>query len=467
LFVEDMAAIKNHTILLLAAVLLCLVMAFIFMGKHDSRRDAPAINVADGNVAVDIHAAGIIGVGAGTGIDGHLVNTGLPSASSSSAKGNKSPPVHQGGSLFAKPTAPSNAGKATSSSKNVNGTVVGVPVNPKFDNSIVNDFIIRIQQVIKSKRDIVGVHRFYSEHNLSFANSVSFVGQKTTNSTVASNASNALNASLYLKTITSLSEDGTPLHANQTSGVHSIAWARTWYKENYLVPKTGYAANFPELAKQVSKIKNFVESNGGQLPAIRYHTYTSHCKFIRSLGNASVLPIPVILTFKLNPDVGHYSSDSPGKTCIRSTSLDSHGVCKEMISMVGYLKRCKQKVESLIETINNPKLLLLVTNQQQTFQHNKVLSLPIGVTGPVASQICILLSEIKTAMERPVFIAISNFNGYYSSKVIAHYSRFFHITASLDYDKHNQVEGANVMDYLEKLSMSKFVLCPPGNLICN
>jgi hypothetical protein len=49
--------------------------------------------------------------------------------------------------------------------------------------------------------------------------------------------------------------------------------------------------------------------------------------------------------------------------------------------------------------------------------------------------------------------------------VISHYSRFFHISASLDYNKHNRVDETNVIDYLEKLSMSKFVLCPPGMLI--
>jgi hypothetical protein len=47
--------------------------------------------------------------------------------------------------------------------------------------------------------------------------------------------------------------------------------------------------------------------------------------------------------------------------------------------------------------------------------------------------------------------------------VIAHFSRFFHISASLDYDHSNFIDSVSLPEHLDKLSMSKFVLCPPGD----
>lgn len=147
----------------------------------------------------------------------------------------------------------------------------------------------RIKSVIKSKKDIVFIGRFYSEHNLSFAKTTRLQGNQSS-----------------LKTILSLSDDGQQITGPSAAGVYSVAWIRDWYKENYLVPKPGYASNFVELSKQITKLKGYVASQGGSVAAVRYHTYTSHCKFIKDLGNASVLPVPVMLTFKLNPEVHQF-----------------------------------------------------------------------------------------------------------------------------------------------------------------
>jgi hypothetical protein len=390
-------AFYNRVAVLAVVVLACFLLSRLF---HSSDRtlETPIepTNSISSSVAVSLNSSSVVA-------------PSVKSAVTSSSKSSASKSKKSSTSSKTSPKAPA-AGAAPVA------TVDMKAVNVSFIESFPNDFIIRIKKIIRSKKDIVSLAKFYTEHNLSFAKTVNILQPNNSTSTFTFN-SNSNITTTQLKTIVALSADSAPVESPQAIGVYSVAWSREWYKDNYIVAKPGYAATFLELAKQIAKVKDYVDGNGGNLSAIRYHTYTSHCKLIKSLGDPNVLPIPVVLTYKLNPDMGHYSSDTVGKTCIRSSSRDSRGQCKEIMDLGAYLRRCRQKIENLVDVLNNPKLLLLLTNQQQSFTHPKILSLPLGVSASVAAKISILLSEMKDPPERPIFIAISNFNGYYSNMV--------------------------------------------------
>lgn len=88
------------------------------------------------------------------------------------------------------------------------------------------------------------------------------------------------------------------------------------------------------------------------------------------------------------------------------------------MDLKAYLRRCRQRVEGLLEAMDHAKILLLVTNQQQSLSHPKLLSLPYGVSPNVAAKIALLLSELGAAADRPALVAISNVRGHYSNKVM-------------------------------------------------
>jgi hypothetical protein len=320
------------------------------------------------------------------------------------------------------------------------------------------NFVARIRQHISSVDDIVSIDRFYAEKNLSYARIVKRDNKKE---------------------LLSLSSKAPAVNQQYAAGVNPTAWIRPWYKENYLVQKAGFASNFGSLANQITKV---MQSTGGakELPAIRYHTYTSHCKVVKALGDPNVLPIPVMLTFRLDLDIGHFSGDTQGKTCIWKKPTSTVAQCDFMSGVPSSLERCKESMKSFLDVIDSPKILLLVTSQQHSFVHPKLLSLPQGVTRDIAAQV--VKFHRKPDVERSILVAISNFFGDYSTRVIlldyqnillmlislrlaqviSHFSRFFHFSASFDYDSSNRIDPLFLAEYLEKFSMSKFVLCPNG-----
>ena len=61
---------------------------------------------------------------------------------------------------------------------------------------------------------------------------------------------------------------------------------------------------------------------GTDIKAIRYHTYLGHCYMLNKVGNMDHLPVPVILTTRLDENTGFYSSDVWPKTCSRTGTYD-------------------------------------------------------------------------------------------------------------------------------------------------
>jgi hypothetical protein len=258
----------------------------------------------------------------------------------------------------------------------------------------LGDFITRIKVHISSVDDVVHFRRFYTDHNLSFA--------KTGVHTYPSGK--------QTPALMAISDKSPPVRSELAKGVHPLAWVRSWYKENYLVQKSGFPSTFSSLSRQIQKIRQI---HTAPLPAIRYQTYTTPCKFVKTLGDPSVLPVPVMLTFRLDFEVGHLSGDTYGKTCINRAQT---GECTPTV-LQDVLNRCKESVDHFRDVLDNPKILLLVTNQQQSLYHDKILSLPLGVERDVAAEIIKVYGKLDFHVERNTLIAISNFAGNYSARV--------------------------------------------------
>jgi hypothetical protein len=273
------------------------------------------------------------------------------------------------------------------------------PVQPV----VPGDFITRIKEHIRVVDDVVYINRFYSEHNLSFAKKAEYVYHGSDQAVSEGNQSSYA--------LASLSEDGMSALAPFAQGVHPLAWSRSWFRENYFVQRSGFASNFHALALQIKKLR---DSYHVPLPAIRYHTYTTYCKMIKSLGDPSVLPIPVMWTFRINTEGGHFSGDTAGKTCLRGHSGNECVITNAAQS----LQRCGESVENFQKLLDSPKFLLLVTNQHQSIAHDKLLSLPMGVERSMAREIMTFYKKPENfPPERSILVAISNCLGRYSNQV--------------------------------------------------
>ena len=277
-------------------------------------------------------------------------------------------------------------------------------VAPDVTSGTQTDFLSDVLKFIQRDSDIVYLNRFYDEHNLSFA-----LTERYFQSTVDRESF----------VINSLSFNSTNVVANYAQPVNALAWSRTWYRQMYLVKKSGHPGNFRELAVQINKIRHFANETNFPIAAIRYHTYSSYCKLMLALGNPSQLPIPVMLTFKLNPVSGHLTEDVPYKTCIkrRGYKRDTNS-CPYPIIIPAYLRRCKKTMHDLMTFINHAKILLLVTNQNVGFSSEKVLVLPLGVRPAIATEALKFIEMKKQKLKsgtfsRPVLFALSNsFTGY-------------------------------------------------------
>jgi hypothetical protein len=322
------------------------------------------------------------------------------------------PPPAPVGSIYPEPTAVPTTGRLTEAVRSPRAPALEMPQStpatspPSAEPTKVvvpGDFIARIKEHIRVVEDVVYINRFYSEHNLSFAKKAEYLYRGK------DGAASAGNQSSY--SIASLSEDGVPVTAPFAQGVHPLAWSRNWFKENYLTQKSGFAPNFQAVAVQIRKLR---KSYNVPLPAIRYHTYTPYCKMIKSLGSPSVLPIPVMWTFRIHTEGGHFSGDTTGKTCLHGSPGDNCVVTSAAQS----LERCGESLEKFQKLLDSPKFLLLVTNQHQSVIHEKLLSLPMGVERPMAGEIMKFYNRRGNfPAERNILVAISNYFGQYSTRV--------------------------------------------------
>lgn len=314
-----------------------------------------------------------------------------------------------------------------------------------------SDLLMGVIGAIRRDTDIVQLSRFYSEHNLSFSRSER-ISQFTDTERFA---------------IKSLSLNSANI--NNAEPVNALAWSRTWYRQMYLVKKSGHPGNFGELAVQINKIRHFANETNFPIAAIRYHTYSSFCKMLISLGNPSQLPIPLMLTFKLDPTNGHLTEDIPGKTCIKRRGYKrTTNTCSYPIIIPAYLRRCRKTIHDLKNFIDHSKILLLVTNQNVGFASDKVLVLPQGVRPTIAIE-AMKFIEVKKRKDnfrnfsRPILFALSNAFTGYQDTVVTKLSQKFGISAVFTYDGTDEVIATtNLSDYFELLMAAKFTICPPG-----
>ncbi len=156
-------------------------------------------------------------------------------------------------------------------------------------NQLENPFIPYLKNFIKSGNDFVYLSRFYYEKQLSY--------------NIDSNNDNMIDTFSDPKYRPFEIANKAPM----------VSWNRTGRENMYFFRKGTHPSTFSELANSMNHV---IQTNKQvNIKALRYHFYLTHCYFLNQAGDPSVLPVPVVLTTRLDENTGYFSSDVWPKTC--------------------------------------------------------------------------------------------------------------------------------------------------------
>ena len=99
-----------------------------------------------------------------------------------------------------------------------------------------------------------------------------------------------------------------------------MSWIRNDREHNYFMRSNHRGAHpetFDQLANSMREILKNATAANVTLKALRYHTYLQHCYLLNKAGSLDSLPVPLVITTRLDENTGFYSSDIWPKTCSR------------------------------------------------------------------------------------------------------------------------------------------------------
>ena len=350
------------------------------------------------------------------------------------------------------------------------------------NNNTINDFSLfdSVLNHVKFGHDIVYIRRFYYEKKLSFARD--------------KNYDNLLNT---------LSE---PPFAPNISNFRlpSLSWSRNLRKDNILMRKNNYISTFTHLSKHMTEVihnytsYNINQSNNNhnqvQLKALRYQNYFDHCYMLSgSAGDIEELPLPVLLTTKLDINSGYLSSDIWPKTCLNTGTYDKiRNRCVDPIFLNKTLAKCHKTYDDYKTFLDSQKILLMLTSQHNAFYHPKVISLPLGMKPGTATNVVAVMHHIHNERRREKgkidsnsnsnfkydsntvknhkkkLLVINNSGWNYRQDVNAYFMKVFNETNTYRLGKYAlpielRPPGYHAeKEFLQELVMAKFIICPAG-----
>ena len=114
--------------------------------------------------------------------------------------------------------------------------------------------------------------------------------------------------------------DRTKILLPEFSRAPMLSWFREDRIHTYFM-RINHRGKHPETFEQLASSMHAVlanSSSGLPLKAIRYHTYLPHCYILNKAGGLDDLPVPLVLTTRLDENTGFFSSDVWPKTCSRT-----------------------------------------------------------------------------------------------------------------------------------------------------
>lgn len=260
-----------------------------------------------------------------------------------------------------------------------------------------------------------------------------------------------------------------------------LAWQRPDRKQNIIMRKEGFISAFSDLHESVSALVQTAEKNRTQLRAVRYQNYFVHCHVSNMMVNVEerqaldTLRVPVLFTTKLDENAGYMSSDVWPKTCGNTFNYDrTMNRCVEKRFLNDTLARCGRTYDDMRRFLGHPNVLLQLVSQHQSFDHPKVLSLPLGIVGGKAKRVAQALTLISVmrqegrAPKRSKLVLVNNSGWNYRQDVNAYFKRVFGEDNAYRLGAHAPPQedlppGYNAeVVFIMELASSKFVVCPPG-----
>lgn len=259
-----------------------------------------------------------------------------------------------------------------------------------------------------------------------------------------------------------------------TSKAPSLSWFREDRSHMYFMSPTkkgDHPNTFSKLATSMKNVLRNVTGQGLVINALRYHMHLTHCDLLNKAGSMNDLPVPLITTSRLDENTGSFSSDIWPKTCsVTSTYDHKNNMCREAYHLNTTLSKCKKTYEDYQNVLEHPKFLLALTSQHHAFPHRKIYSLPLGVRPGSAQLIAQFLREQITkgfyvSPEKKKLLLINNSGWWYRAKVNAYFKEKFNEANSYSFLKGNnstKTPKQKNMEYLNEISNTKYVICPPG-----
>jgi hypothetical protein len=245
-----------------------------------------------------------------------------------------------------------------------------------------------------------------------------------------------------------------------TPGVPLIAWSRKDSRLFFKRAKSGAIVTTQDLGQDM---KSIIHSGYSNIKAIRYVLGHRLCYLLNHAGSLDELPVPAVFTTRFDENSGFMASDIPGRTCMAYNYERSNHTCREFGSMEKMLADCGRTFDDMKAYLNHEKILLLVTTQQQSFEHDKVISFPLGIRPHVAIVAAKVLSALGSNQSLTVkrrLLAVNFNTRYFRERLMHHYRALYGETNGYISETDNADEARQ--NYLLYVASSKFVLCPAG-----
>jgi hypothetical protein len=173
----------------------------------------------------------------------------------------------------------------------------------------------------------------------------------------------------------------------------------------------------------------------------RYYIWEPNlCFAARNFVRAGSVKPHVLLTY-LNENRGAFSRDVKGRT-VEWNHLATHWSswgCTDL---------------DIFQYLDHPNTKLVVTTQHQSYQHEKVVSIPLGVY-PFTKQA--ILDHIHKSLPTRDRLLMINDNGKNHRREILDT-----VVANFNHTVNNTYQSGNYRGYVEELQRSKFILVPSG-----
>jgi hypothetical protein len=331
------------------------------------------------------------------------------------------------------------------------------PISPAVD---WGDHILLkyLRQRVPDARGLVYLRRFYTEKNISLGidtNGDGFLDSISTGSTRVDIAS---------------------------ASAPVLAWARPTREANIFHAKKKFLHTIAQLGLSMKALSGEAVAKGVSLSSVRYHTYLGHCYLLKLAGSLEDLPLPVILTTKLDENWGYLTSDVWPKTCQRTGTYDhKNNRCTEEYQLATSLKKqCGKTYTDFKRMLDHPKIALMVVSQHQSFNHPKVVSLPLGARNASAFMIervvasfsavadsAAITKDQQALLRKPKLVLINNSGWWYRARVNRYFAAVFNESNTYSLGKFavktKRRRGDELhTDYLRQMMAAKFVICPPG-----